>query len=272
MDKNLFEKVEKILYCPSTGRALNLDENKQKLITDDNTVEYSIIDDIIDFVPEESRENIDAYAKRAKRYEKIFENPGLSVRLFDKFVWGITHKDYAPQVVDFIPERFDGILLDIPVGTGIFTCKKYKKLPNAIKIVADYSINMLKYAKQKYTANNMTNVVYLHADVGNLPFLNQSIEILISMNGFHAFPDKDRALKEMIRVLRSEGQFLGCFYVKGIRKRTDWIVKRYYTKKGWFKPPYYTIKDIYQEFNQYFKFISNYNCEAMFVYNSTKKN
>ncbi|MFX0082518.1 MAG: methyltransferase domain-containing protein [Candidatus Hodarchaeota archaeon] len=270
MDEFTFKKIKKIIQCPISGRTLNLDVNKQKLITDDNTVEYSIIDDIIDFVPEESRKNIDAYAKRAKRYEKIFEKPGLLIRLFDKFVWGIKHDDYAPQVVGFIPENFNGILLDIPVGTGIFTCEKYKNLSNATIIVADYSINMLKFAKQKYTANNITNIIYLHADVGYLPFLNQSIEMLISMNGFHAFPNKSKALKEIARVLKIEGQFFGCFYIKGIRKRTDLVVKNYYSRRGWFKPPYYTMEETIQKINQYFKLIINYNCEAMFVFNSIK--
>ncbi|MFW9942579.1 MAG: methyltransferase domain-containing protein [Candidatus Thorarchaeota archaeon] len=270
MKKNLFEKVEKILSCPRTGGALNLDENKQKLITNDKTIEYNINDDIIDFIPEESRKNIDSYAKRAKRYEKIFKKPGLFIRLFDKFVWGITHNDYAPQVIDFIPKGFNGILLDIPVGTGVFTYEKYKNLPDATIIVGDYSINMLKFAKEKFTTNKITNIIYLHTDVGNLPLIDQSVDLILSMNGFHAFPDKDKALQEIARILRTGGQFSGCFYVKGAKRSTDKVVKSYYSRKGWFKPPYYTVDEITQKFDQNFKIITHYNKKAMFVYNSMK--
>ena len=163
-------------------------------------------------------------------------------------------------------------MLDIPVGTGLFTYEKYKRLANATIIVADYSINMLKFAKKRFTEKNITNIIYLHADVGNLPFIDQSIELLISMNGFHAFPDKNKALKEIARITKPKGQFLGCFYVKGVKKSTDTVVNKYYSKKGWFKPPYYTIEEVIQNFSQFFKFKTKYNKRAMFVYNSLKLN
>ena len=46
-------------------KELYLNKNKRSLNIYDKGFEYSIIDDIIDFVPEESKENIDAYTKRA---------------------------------------------------------------------------------------------------------------------------------------------------------------------------------------------------------------
>ena len=62
----------------------------------------------------------------------------------------------------------------------------------------------------------------------------------MSLNGFHAFPDKEAAYREVFRVLRPGGTFCGCFYVAGEQKRTDWFVQHVYEKTGFFTPPYET--------------------------------
>ena len=38
-------------------------------------------------------------------------------------------------------------------------------------------------------------------------------DIVLSLNGFHAFLDKEAAYREVFRVLRPSGTFCGCFYV-----------------------------------------------------------
>ncbi len=270
MNEILFKRIENILRCPKTGDKLILDWDNQTFKSATNQFNYSIIEDIVDFLPEESKENIDNYTKRAKRYEKIFVKPSIFVRIFDKLMWGISHNDYAPGVVEFIPQTFDGIMLDIPVGTGLFTSEIYKNLPNATIIAADYSINMIKYAKKRYEENHLTNIIYLHADVGNLPFIDYSMDLIISMNGYHAFPDKQKALEEISRVTKPKAQFLGCFYVKGVKRSTDKVVNSYYSRKGWFIPPYYTINEVLQNFGKYFEFKKKLNRNAMFVFNSIR--
>ena len=74
--------------------------------------------------------------------------------------------------------------------------------------------------------------------MGKLPFPDESSDLVLSLNGFHAFPDKEVAYREVFRVLKPGGIFCGCFYVKGANKRTDWFVEKIYTPKGYFTPPY----------------------------------
>ena len=64
------------------------------------------------------------------------------------------------------------------------------------------------------------------------------------MNGFHAFPDKEKAFAETHRVLKADGMFIACFYIRGKLHRTDWLVKHVLSPKGWFTPPFYTEAEV----------------------------
>ena len=81
-------------------------------------------------------------------------------------------------------------------------------------------------------------MTFRQGDVGALPYADGVFDIVLSLNGFHAFPDKEAAYREVFRVLRPGGTFCGCFYVKGEQKRTDWFVRHIYEKTGFFTPPY----------------------------------
>lgn len=69
---------------------------------------------------------------------------------------------------------------------------------------------------------------------------DSSFDIVLSMNGFHAFPDKEKAFRETWRVLKPGGKFIACFYIKGKSGITDSLVKNVLSKKGWFTPPFQT--------------------------------
>jgi SAM-dependent methyltransferase len=67
------------------------------------------------------------------------------------------------------------------------------------------------------------------------------------MAGLHAFRDKQGAIKEMRRVVREQGTLLAGFYVRGVRRRADWIVKHFMSRRGFFTPPFLHIDDIASE-------------------------
>ena len=64
-------------------------------------------------------------------------------------------------------------------------------------------------------------MTFRQGDVGALPYADGIFDIVLSLNGFHAFPDKEAAYRELFRVLRPSG----CFYVKGEQKaeKMNWL-------------------------------------------------
>ena len=147
---------------------------------------------------------------------------------------------YLEQALSGVPEDFRGKLLEVPVGTGVLTMPVYRDLPGADITCLDYSPDMMKAAQERAKALNLSNVRFQQGDVGALPYEDASFDIVLSLNGFHAFPDKEAAYRETYRVLKPGGVFCGCFYVRGGCRRTDWFIRRLYQPKGFFTPPYET--------------------------------
>jgi ubiquinone/menaquinone biosynthesis C-methylase UbiE len=180
------------------------------------------------------------YDKLSGGYDKLLATQSWWSKLACKIVWGFPDTAYTERLLADLPEDFAGELLDVPVGTGLFTCGKYRRLPQARLTCLDYSEGMLGAAKTRFAAAGVSNAVFRQGDAGALPFADECFDAVLSMNGFHAFPDKEAAFKELYRVLKPGGLFIGCFYVKGETRRTDWFIRHIYVPGGWFTPPFMT--------------------------------
>ncbi len=160
-----------------------------------------------------------------------------------RIVWnmdGEKNYNYLERALSGVPEGFAGKLLEVPVGTGVLTMPVYRNLPGADITCLDYSPDMMSAAKARAESMGIRNVRFVQGDVGALPFDDASFDAVLSLNGFHAFPDKEAAWRETFRVLRPGGTFCGCFYIKGGCARTDWFIKHLYQPKGYFTSPYET--------------------------------
>ena len=160
-----------------------------------------------------------------------------------RLVWDMNRREcdeYLEKALTGIPEGFSGRILEAPVGTGILTMPLYKTLPEADVTCIDYLADMMAQAREKAERLELKNVAFRQGDVGSLPYDDGSFDVVLSLNGFHAFPDKEAAYRETFRVLRPGGTFCGCFYVKGECGRTDRLIRRAYEPMKFFTPPYET--------------------------------
>ena len=183
-----------------------------------------------------------------------------------KIVWNMDKEintNYLEMALSGIPENFSGKMLEIPVGTGVLTMPVYKTLPNADITCLDYSSDMMEVAQHRAEKMGMSNVRFQQGDVGALPFANGSFDLVLSLNGFHAFPNKDAAYRETFRVLKPGGIFCGCFYIQGENKRTDWFIEKLYTPKGFFTPPYETADSLKSRLESMYSQVTVNTVESM---------
>ena len=162
-----------------------------------------------------------------------------------------------------LPEDFTASLLDVPCGTLNLTANQYLEMPLCSITCLDYSEDMLAVARKRIARHSLSHVSTIQGDVGNLPFENNVFDIVLSMNGFHAFPDKERAFLETARVLKTGGMFVGCFYIKGENKRSDFVVNTILAKKGWFTPPFQTKNDVHAVLRSHYTTVEIFSEKAM---------
>ncbi|MBR2811720.1 MAG: class I SAM-dependent methyltransferase [Solobacterium sp.] len=177
----------------------------------------------------------DSYQASKNIYDDVLTQGKWWSRLYIRLFWqGVDDVQIAGHLLRMIPDDFKGRLLDVPVGTAVFTYEKYQKMEQADITGLDYSLDMLEQARRRLPER----IALKQGDVGALPYEDASFDIVLSMNGFHAFPDKEKAYQETYRVLKPGGQFIGCFYIKGESRVTDLLVGKILARRGWFTPPF----------------------------------
>ena len=158
-------------------------------------------------------------------YDGMITCSTQSGRAVCRLVWDMDKAEcdeYLTRALAGIPDDFSGRLLEVPVGTGVLTMPLYRALPRAEITCLDYSPDMMAQAQEKARRLEVKNVTFRQGDVGALPYEDESFDAVLSLNGFHAFPDKEAAYRETFRVLRPGGTFCGCVDVQGGCRRTDW--------------------------------------------------
>jgi len=219
----------------------------------------------------------EATVQSAYKFSKNFYDDAITQgkwwsRLYFKLLWGgVDDNDIARRVLAWIPDDFTGNLLDVPVGTAVFTAAKYKQMTKADITCLDYSTDMLERAEQRLRDAGITNVKTMQGDVGALPFENDTFDFVLCMNGLHVFPDKERAYAEILRTLKPGGELLACFYIAGEQKVADWLAKTVMTRMGWFTPPFDTAADVRRRLQPYYDIIDIHIEGAMLYFRARKK-
>ena len=96
------------------------------------------------------------------------------------------------------------VVADLGCGSGYFTIPISKKVKKVYGI--DVQKKMLEFLQQKIQGQKIENIETLLSKENKIPLANQSVDLLLSVNTLHEFCDKEKAIKEIRRVLRFKGQ------------------------------------------------------------------
>ena len=215
--------------------------------------------------------------KSSYKFSKSFYDDAITQgkwwsKLYFRLLWGgVDDNEIARRVLGWIPDDFSGRMLDVPVGTAVFTTMKYGRMKQADITCLDYSRDMLERAEYRFREARISNIKTMQGDVGALPFKDGSFDIVLCMNGLHVFPDKDKAYSEILRTLKHGGELLACFYLAGEQKVADWLTKTVMTRMGWCTPPFDTACDVRRRLEPYYDIIDFHVVGAMLYFRARKK-
>ncbi len=215
--------------------------------------------------------------KNSYKFSKSFYDDAITQgkwwsKLYFRLLWGgVDDNEIARRVLGWIPDDFKGSMLDVPVGTAVFTAEKYGRMKQADITCLDYSHDMLEQAACRFREAGISNIKTMQGDVGALPFKDGSFDIVLCMNGLHVFPDKDKAYSEILRTLKPSGELLACFYIAGEQKVADCLAKTVMTHMGWFTPPFDTASDVRRRLEPYYDIIDFHVEGAMLYFRARKK-
>jgi len=112
-------------------------------------------------------------------------------------------RDQLEEVVSWFGVRDGDFVLDVGTGTGVLLPYLKEAAGTRGKVAAiDFSLKMLKQAKGREPAgdNGLVN-----AAVMAIPFRSGRFDRVTCFSAFPHFPDKKKALDEMVRVLKRNG-------------------------------------------------------------------
>lgn len=126
---------------------------------------------------------------------------------YDRYLGPVLFDPYAKDLVSRLNVSQDAAVLELACGTGILTRRLRDRLGPVAKLVAtDLNDAMLDYAARKFKPADRIN--WKQAEATELPFADQSFEAVVCQFGLMFFPDKEKAFREIHRVLKPGGTFL----------------------------------------------------------------
>lgn len=135
------------------------------------------------------------YNQAAPNWHRLIQRFGVS-RAYTQLFQSLQQS----AVLDHLKDN--SIICDCGVGTGAFSLALAKYVSSKIKVIGvDISPEMLTLAHQLFLQKGINHEIY-HGDVNQLPFDDNTFNLVMSAHMLEHLPNPTMGLQEMVRVLR----------------------------------------------------------------------
>lgn len=114
---------------------------------------------------------------------------------------------HLDAIIDFIPVGAGMKILDLGTGSGYLAFALAKKYPDAAVTGLDIVRNALEENRTKAKNESISNIGFSSYSGVEFPFADNEFDIVVSRYALHHFPDIEKSLSEVFRVLKSSGNF-----------------------------------------------------------------
>lgn len=125
--------------------------------------------------------------------------------LYDRYMGPLLFEPYANYVAERVALLDPSSVLETAAGTGVATRAVSKAAPQAMIVATDINPAVVEFAAEHV---QIDRVEFQRADAQQLPFDDETFDLVLCLFGIMFFPDKVRANAEARRVLRAGGRYM----------------------------------------------------------------
>jgi demethylmenaquinone methyltransferase/2-methoxy-6-polyprenyl-1,4-benzoquinol methylase len=153
---------------------------------------------------------IDNISKDKKEYvHEIFSTIANKYDFFNDIISLGMHRYWKKFLVKKANLKEGESALDICTGTGDIAFELSKKVGEKGKVVGlDFVQNMLDIANERARKTNNNRVIFIQGDAMDLPFEDNTFDVVTVSYGLRNIPDIPKAVSEMIRVSKKGGKII----------------------------------------------------------------
>ena len=166
-----------------------------------------------------------------KLSEEWFDNQAKVYDTTDTILYSKYGKISCKNICDYLGDKKYDSLLDVGCGTA-YLIDLLAKTHNAKHIGLDLSAEMIRQSSDK----NIPNSQFVVGRSDDLPFGDETFDVVTCSQSFHHYPDTDKAMQEVLRVLKPGGIYIlsdtgvGFFKMAGVA--VDNFIYRHFSKAG----------------------------------------
>jgi len=139
--------------------------------------------------------------------EEQYRNPAkLNTRINIHEKYSDNKKDWHLWLFEQMNISPNSRILEIGCGDGTFWLKNRERINRSWNLIlSDYSEGMVESVKKQLVG--IPNIQYSQFNIEDIPFENNSFDILIASHMLYHVPNRNKAIKEARRVLKPDGTF-----------------------------------------------------------------
>jgi ubiquinone/menaquinone biosynthesis C-methylase UbiE len=133
---------------------------------------------------------------------------GWGSRVYDGVMVRLTRRLYQRVIADLAALRLvEGKVLDVGSGPGTLVRELARSLPGLQVYGIDLSEDMIRLARAHARSEQLEERVHFDTgNVANLPYPDQSFDVVVSTISMHHWDELEQPLRELYRVLRPGGR------------------------------------------------------------------
>src|SRR5688572_786938 len=137
--------------------------------------------------------------------ESIAAFAGTIPRNYERYLGPFLFEPYALDIVERLQDKKYAEILELACGTGRVTAHLAESVKHDTLTATDLNPDMITVARERIPDKK---IKWMTADALQLPFQDESFDLVVCQFGIMFFPDKEKGLKEAFRVLKKSGKLV----------------------------------------------------------------